>query len=99
MEEISEEQIVMELIVNGGDARSKAIEGIQLAKKGDFEGALEKINQCNLSLNKAHSFQTNIIQAETRGEKTVLSLLMIHGQDHLMNAMTVRDLAVEMIEM
>lgn len=99
MEKISEEQIVMELVVNGGDARSKAIEAIRLAKMGDFEAAHKKLNECNASLNKAHEFQTNIIQGEARGEKTQVSLLMVHGQDHLMNAMTVRDLAVEMIEM
>ncbi len=28
-----------------------------------------------------------------------MSLIMIHGQDHLMNAMTVQDLAEQMIEM
>lgn len=99
MGEISEEQIVMELVVNGGDARSKALESIQLARRGDFEGALDKLNQCNESLNKAHIFQTELIQAEAGGEKTKLSLLMIHGQDHLMNAITVRDLATEMVEM
>lgn len=99
MEILTEEQIVMGLILNGGDARSKAIKAIQLANKGNFEEALEEIKQCNVSLNKAHSLQTSIIQAEARGEKTQLSLLMIHGQDHLMNAITVRDLAVEMIEL
>jgi PTS system cellobiose-specific IIA component len=99
MGKISEEQIVMELVVNGGDARSKAIEAIRFAKVGDFKGAEEKLNACNESLNKAHSFQTQLIQAEAGGEKTEISLIMVHGQDHLMNAMTVRDMAVEMIEM
>jgi len=28
-----------------------------------------------------------------------MSLLMIHAQDHLMNAMTVKDLAAEMVEL
>ena len=28
-----------------------------------------------------------------------VNLLVVHGQDHLMDAMVVRDLAVEMIEM
>lgn len=99
MEEKSADEIVMQLILNGGDARSKAIEAIHLAKTGDFDKALEKLNECNASLNKAHIYQTNLIQAEARGEKAEISLLMIHGQDHLMNAMTVRDLASEMIDM
>ena len=31
--------------------------------------------------------------------ETGVNLLVVHGQDHLMDAMVVRDLAVEMIEM
>ncbi len=99
MEDLSSEQIIMELIVNGGDGRSKALEAIYLAKKGDFEGAMEKLDQCNQSLNKAHVFQTNLIQAEAGGDGGKVSLLMVHGQDHLMNAITVRDLAIEIVEL
>lgn len=98
--EVTLEEIITELVVNGGDAKSKAIEAIRFAKKGNFEAAVLKINEANESLQKAHEFQTEIIQAETRGEnKAEVSLLMVHGQDHLMNAITTRDLAVEMIEM
>lgn len=93
------EEIVMELVVNGGDARSKALEAITAASKQEFELAEDKMKECNESLNKAHAFQTNLIQKEMNGEKTEISLIMIHGQDHLMNAMTVRDLAVRMIDM
>jgi PTS system cellobiose-specific IIA component len=99
METVSTEQIVMELIVNGGDARSKSMSAIRLAKKGDLEAAREKIKEANEALGKAHNFQTNLIQNESAGQKVEISLLMIHAQDHLMNAMTVRDLAQEMIDM
>lgn len=97
---ISLEEIITELVVNGGDAKGKAIQAIRAAKKGDFEAAELKIKEANESLQKAHEFQTEIIQAETRGEKNDnMSLLMVHGQDHLMNAITTKDLAIEMIEM
>jgi PTS system cellobiose-specific IIA component len=94
------EEIITELVVNGGDAKSKAIQAIRAAKAGDFKAADEKIKESNESLQEAHVFQTEIIQAETRGESQAdVSLLMIHGQDHLMNAITTRDLAIEMIDM
>lgn len=99
MDEFSSEQIIMELVVNGGDGRSKAMEAISLARKGDFEGAMEKLDQCNQSLNKAHAFQTSLIQAEAGGKNTKMTLIMVHGQDHLMNAITVRDFAIEIIEL
>ena len=33
------ESIIMELLVNAGAARSSALTALQLARKGDFEGA------------------------------------------------------------
>ncbi len=38
-------------------------------------------------------------EAEAQGQETKLSLLLVHAQDHLMGAMTVRDLAGEFIEL
>ncbi|MFT8349608.1 PTS lactose/cellobiose transporter subunit IIA [Clostridium saccharoperbutylacetonicum] len=99
MDTLSMDQVVMELVVNGGHARSKSMEAIKAAKKGDFESAKEKIKEANEALNNAHNFQTSLIQKEAAGEKVEISLLMVHAQDHLMNAMTVRDLAKEMVSM
>lgn len=97
--EIYMEEIIMNLIVNGGDARSKAMMAIQSAKTGDIAKARELMTEASESLDKAHDYQTNLIQNEAAGNKVELSLLMIHAQDHLMNAMTVRDLAQEFIDM
>lgn len=99
MEIVSMDQTIMELVVNGGNARSKSMEAIKAAKGGDLELAKEKIKEANEALNKAHDFQTSLIQKEAAGKGIEISLLMVHAQDHLMNAMTVRDLAKEMISM
>ncbi|MHC5228046.1 PTS lactose/cellobiose transporter subunit IIA [Enterococcus sp. LJL99] len=87
------EQEIMQLIVNGGDARSGCLKAIQKAEEGEIEEALILLENANASLNKAHESQTKLIQSEIRGEGVELNLLMIHAQDHVMNAMTVRDLA------
>jgi cellobiose PTS system EIIA component len=50
-------------------------------------------------LNEAHHIQTSLIQQEIRGEKVEISLLMIHAQDHLMNAITMKDLATEVVDL
>lgn len=94
------EQIIMALVVNGGNARSKAMEAIGAAREKKYELASKNIGECNRILGQAHEFQTEILQAEA-GEngQTPISLIMVHGQDHLMNAITVRDLAIQMIEM
>lgn len=93
-----EEMNIMEIIVNGGDARAKAIQAIQLAKRGEIEKAKDALMACKKSLNKAHAVQTEMIQEEIRGEKGKISLLMVHAQDHLMNAITVKDLAIELVD-
>lgn len=94
------ETIIMELVVNGGNARSLALEAVDAASRKDFETAKKKLEACDEALRKAHEFQTDVIRAEAAGEETVpVSLILVHGQDHLMNAMTVRDLAEQMIRM
>ncbi|ERI94554.1 lichenan-specific phosphotransferase enzyme IIA component [Clostridiales bacterium oral taxon 876 str. F0540] len=93
------EEIIMNLIVNGGDARSRAMMAIHSAKAGEIEKAKEFLEEASEYLHKAHDYQTNLIQNEAAGNKTELSLLMVHAQDHLMNAMTIRDLAQEFVDM
>lgn len=91
-------EMVMELIMHGGDAKSSAMEAIHAAKKGEFEAAEEKLNDSEEALTKAHAAQTALLTKEASGDTVELSLLMVHGKDHLMNAITVKDLAKEVID-
>ncbi|SNS96017.1 PTS system, cellobiose-specific IIA component [Anaerovirgula multivorans] len=93
------EEIIMELIVNSGNARSKAMEAIQAAKAGNILEARELHKKAGAELSKAHQAQTQLIQDEATGNPKTITLLLIHAQDHLMNAMTIRDLAEEFIDM
>ncbi|MGL5437841.1 MAG: PTS lactose/cellobiose transporter subunit IIA [Lachnospiraceae bacterium] len=88
----------MELVVNAGSARSIAIEAIRAAKSGDFAKADAMLGEADKTLLKSHEVQTELIQKELNGEKVEVGLLMVHAQDHLMNAMTVMDLAREIID-
>lgn len=90
---------IIELVVNSGNARSTAMEAIAMAKEGNIEQARETIEAAREEIAKAHHTQTDLIQGEAAGKKTDVGLLMVHAQDHLMNALTVIDLATEMVEM
>lgn len=92
------QETIMGLIVHGGNARSLAMKALKKVRKLEFFEAEKLLKESSQELSQAHQVQTGLIQSEARGEKTELSLLMIHAQDHLMNAMTVRDLAEEMIQ-
>ncbi|MGG1618168.1 PTS lactose/cellobiose transporter subunit IIA [Paenibacillus sp. NRS-1782] len=92
------EQTVMQIIASSGEARSLSLKAVRTARQGKLDEASDLIKQAKESLTKAHKVQTQLIQAEGRGEKTEITILLIHAQDHLMNALTVRELIVELIE-
>ena len=98
MDESLSDAIVMNLVVNSGEARSIAMEAIELARQGQFEEATAKIAQARETINAAHNFQTELVQKEINNDPVPMSLLMCHGQDHLMTAMVVIDLAEKFIE-
>lgn len=98
MKEINEET-VMSLILNAGNARTYAIEALRSARNGNFKEAENLIENSEDAMNEAHIIQTEMIQNELKGVKAELNLLEVHAQDHVMNAMTVYDLAKEIILM
>lgn len=95
MEEMQDS--IMELIVNSGDARSRAMEAIEQARKGSFEDAENSLKEADEALTKAHELEAGMIQEEADGHAQAVSLLMAHAQDHLMNAITVIDMAREFV--
>jgi Phosphotransferase system cellobiose-specific component IIA len=94
------EEIVFQLILHGGNGRSYAMEAINYAKEGNFQGARKCLKKADEELIKAHNIQSKALQEEIRSDKkNPVSLLEVHGQDHLMNAMTVKELASEIIDL
>lgn len=93
------EQVVFSIILHAGDARSHALEALRYAREQKFTEAEESIAQAKTQLVAAHRIQTDLLQAEARGEKQEINLLLIHAQDHLMTAMLAKDLIEEMILM
>lgn len=92
-------EVTFQMILHGGNARSLAMEAIALAKNKDMPGAKSALLRAGEELAKAHHLQTTLIQAEVSGEAVELNMLLVHAQDHLMNAMTIRELANEFVEL
>ncbi|MDO4466237.1 MAG: PTS lactose/cellobiose transporter subunit IIA [Bacillota bacterium] len=86
-----------EIVAYAGDARSKLITALREAEKGDFDKAEALIKEANELITEAHKSQTDMLQAEARGEDIEMSFIMIHGQDHLMTTMLLRDVIHSMI--
>lgn len=92
-------EITFGIIGFAGDAKALAFEAIDEAKKGNIEIAREKLEQSKEVMVKAHKFQTELIQKEASGEKTDMSVMLVHSQDHLMTSMTFQQLAVEFVDL
>ena len=92
-------QEIMELVMYGGGGKSYAIEAIQAAKQGDFDLADYKLSEAEKSLLRAHHAQTDMLSQEANGNSSEVSLLMVHGQDHLMTGIAFKDLAKEVVEL
>lgn len=91
-------EAIMGLIMYGGEAKGYAVQAIQEAKKKDFEEADRLLAEAIKSLNVAHNSQTDLLAKEAAGQNMELTLLMVHGQDHLMTALTFIDLAKEFVD-
>lgn len=88
-----------ELIGYAGDATSCFFEALAKAKAGDFDSAATLMKQGEESMLESHHKQTDLLSAEARGDNFEIPLLMIHAQDHLMNAVLTQKLVEEIIEL
>lgn len=86
------------LILYSGNARSLAMEAIFSSKEKKFEEAFEKLAEADSEITVAHKFQSQLIHAEAGGESFEIPIILIHAQDHLMTALTLMDMARELVE-
>ncbi|WP_295297055.1 PTS lactose/cellobiose transporter subunit IIA [uncultured Brachyspira sp.] len=92
------EENVFPIISLAGESKSLAYEALRLAKENKFNEAEEKMKEADSLLLKSHEFQTNLITREADGEKIEITMLFVHAQDHLMTAMSEKNLIKEMID-
>ena len=95
------EQIIVGLISSAGQSKSLAFEALKKVKTGEYDEARKILEQAKEADLQAHTVQTKLIQAEMSGSgnKPEVGLLMVHAQDHLMTTMTLREVALEMLEL
>lgn len=89
----------MNIIMYAGDARSSIIKALEVARNGNKEEGLKLLDEAKKNLLESHKIQTELIQGEMQGNPCEFSLLLVHSQDHLMNAMLAKDLAEQIILM
>ena len=92
------EEIVLNIIIHAGNAKAKLYEALQASKENDFDKADNLLKEADEEVLNAHKIQTKLIQGEAAGDKSEISMLLIHSQDHLMTSLLCIDLAQEFVD-
>ena len=88
-----------EIVAYSGDARSTLLSLLKEMRAGNFEHVEEKLKESDENINLAHQSQTKILQQEARGEDMEMGFIFIHGQDHLMTTILLRDIVDDFINL
>ncbi len=88
-----------EIVAYSGDARSTLLDLLKQVRSGNFANVETMLNDADQNLNLAHKAQTDILAQEAQGQDMDMGFIFIHGQDHLMTTILLRDLIVDMIEL
>lgn len=100
MDNLKEEiQLIACQIVSAvGAAKSMYMEAIAVAKKGDIEGAREKIQEGRAFYMEGHTHHFSLIQKEADGGDLPFSMIMMHAEDQLLSTEVIELMADEMIQ-
>ena len=96
-EELS--MVGFEIVAYSGDARSTLLSLLKEMRAGNFENVEEKLKEADENINLAHQSQTKILQQEASGEDMEMGFIFIHGQDHLMTTILLRDIVDDFINL
>lgn len=91
--------VAFEIILSSGDARTIIHEAFGNMRNSEYDEAAKKLEDANDALVKAHQAQTGLLKEYANGETIVMEVIMVHAQDHLMTTVTLREIALEMLEL
>ena len=92
------ELVCFKIISSVGSAKSMYIEAVEEAKQGNYDRALELIEEGREIFTEGHHAHGDLIQQEATGNGAPINLLLMHAEDQLMNAETIKIMAEELIE-
>lgn len=88
-----------EIVAYSGEARSKYLSAIKNLKKGgSIEETKELIKKADQLLIKAHQTQTKALNLEAQGQELDLEFIFVHGQDHLMTTILLKDIIENLLD-
>ena len=86
-----------EIVAYSGDARSTLLKLLKEVRQGNFEHVDSALKEADENLTLAHNSQTKILAEEASEKEMEMGFIFIHGQDHLMTTLLLRDLIQDFI--
>lgn len=94
------EKVAFDIISLAGDAKAELQKALKLVHDGKFAETQSLIDKASEQLQQAHKLQTQeLLTREANGEKLSFNVLISHAQDYLMTTYTLKDVAVEIINL
>jgi PTS system cellobiose-specific IIA component len=93
------EDVSLELIIHGGNARAEACEALKAAREGDFDRAGHHMEAAGEEIRLGHQAQTALLQSGEEGPRQAADLLFVHAHGHLMTAISEKMLIEEIIQL
>lgn len=91
------EQVSFRIISGVGAAKSCYIEAIKIARQGDLNAANEKVKEGYNYYLTGHEAHNDLLTADANQQVPDLNLLLMHAEDQLMSAETIKLMAEEFI--
>lgn len=91
------ELVCFKIISAVGEAKSEYVMAMDEAEKGNYDLAYKHIENGDKCYLNGHQQHASLIQKEASGEKTDVCLLLLHAEDQLMAAETVKLMAEKII--
>lgn len=88
-----------QIVALAGSSRSKSLMALREAKKGDFEKAEGYLKEAEQEMNDAHNLQFEMLQKEANNEPVEITIVTVHGQDHLSMATVTYELVNEIVDL
>lgn len=91
--------VACKLIAGAGEAQNFFYQSLEAAKKGDYENSESLMKQGDEAMLETHKAQAKLLWSEANESPTDITLLMVHAQDHVMQAILFERVVKELIEM
>lgn len=97
-EEVDLEMLLFQIIANVGGARSNYVEAVHEARSGNLERAREMIEEGEKMFLVGHDAHLQVFTRELTADEMRYMPLIIHAEDQLMSAETMKAMCEEFID-